>query len=146
MSTQMTMVKDLGYSIIIRDKRFQIEPVPTDDDKEVMHLVEQLRDDVIKAHTVMKGITDWCGSDRKKWGMLRNLVRDHFEDPYGRTPRATLLTWFGNKASYWNGVYRASKADISFFGRVSDKVGELVPESLVRDGEIASLLSKNVGL
>ena len=40
MSTQMTMVKDLGYSIIIRDKRFQIEPVPTNDDKEVMHLVE----------------------------------------------------------------------------------------------------------
>ena len=73
-------------------------------------------------------------------------MRDNYEDPYRLTPMVTLLTWFGNKASYWNGVYRSSKADISFFGRVSDKVGELVPESLVRDGAIASLLSKKVGL
>jgi len=45
------------------------------------------------------------------------------------------------KHRIWNGVARSSKADISFFGRVSDKVGELIPESLVRDVAIASLLS-----
>ena len=145
MSTAMTMVKDLGYSVVLRHKVFCIEPIPTASD-EVLHLVGELKDELIKAQVLMKNITDWCGSDRKRWGRLRDLVRANHEDPYGRTPRGTLLTWFGNKASYWSGVYRASKADISFFGRVCDKVGELVPESLVRDGEIASLLSKKVGL
>ena len=43
-------------------------------------------------------------------------------------------------------MYRSSKAAVSFFGRVSDKVGELVSESLVRDSEIAGLLSKKIGL
>ena len=145
MSTAMTMVKDLGYSVVLRDKVFCIEPIPTASD-EVLHLVWALKDELLKAQVLMKNMTGWCGSDRKRWGRLRDLVRANYEDPYGRAPRSTLLTRFGNKASYWNGVARSSKADISFFGRVSDKVGELVPESLVRDGEIAGLLSKKVGL
>ena len=144
MSTAMAMMKDLGYSVVLRDQRFCIEPIPNTGD-EVLHLVGELKDKLIKAQVLMKNITHWCGSDRKKWGRLRDLVRDNYEYPYGRTPRGILLTWFGNKASYWNGVYRSSEADVSFFGRMSDKVGELVPESLVRDGEIAGLLSKKIG-
>ena len=59
-----------------------LRPCIVEDDEEVMHLVEQLRDGVIKAHSVMKGISDWCGSDRKKWGILRDLVRDNYEFTY----------------------------------------------------------------
>jgi hypothetical protein len=141
----MAAVKEKGYSLVQRDRQFYIEPVDESNSQMMHHMIE-LREPMVSALLFMEYIVEWCGSDRKRWGMLRDLVRANYEDPYGRTPRGTLLTWFGNKASYWNGVALSSKADISFFGRVSDKVGELVPESLVRDGEIAGLLSKKVGL
>ena len=141
----MSAVKEKGYSLVQRDRQFYIEPFD-ESSSQIMHHVSQLREPLVSALLLMEDIIEWCGSDRKKWGRLRDLVRDNLIDPYRRTPRGTLLTWFGNKARYWNGVYRSNAADVSFFGRVSDKVGELIPESLVRDGEIASLLSKKVGL
>ena len=67
MTATMRMVKDLGYSVVLRDQRFCIEPIPTYDD-EVLHLVGALKEELIKAQALMKNITDWCGSDRKKWG------------------------------------------------------------------------------
>jgi len=79
-STAMTMVKDLGYSVVLRHKVFCIEPIPPPDD-EVLPLVGELKDDLIKAQVLMKNITGWCGSDRKRWVRLRDLVRANYEDP-----------------------------------------------------------------
>ena len=141
----MAAVKEKGYSLVQRDRQFYIEP-SDESSSQIMHHVSQLREPLVSALLLMEDIIEWGGDDRKKWAALLIPVRGKYEFSERRTPRGTLLTWLSNRASYCNALHSGSEADVSFFGRVMIRLEELVPESLVRDGAIASLLSKKVGL
>ena len=55
MTATMTMVKDLGYSVVLRDQRFCIEPIPTPDD-EVLYLVRELKGEVDPISWTTEGV------------------------------------------------------------------------------------------
>jgi hypothetical protein len=143
----MTVVKENGYSLVLKDRRFHIQP--RGGLEKLADIVHALKDEMLSALALMDRVTKWADNDSKKWAVLLKLVKNGYEPiPQEITPRDTLVMWAGNRMSYSRGLEHATTeegmADISFYGRAVHKLEEKVPEALVQETKVAAKLRKKV--
>jgi hypothetical protein len=136
----MTVVKENGYSFILKDHDFHIDP--PDGLEKIAEVVHSLKDEMLSALELTGRVTNWANNDSKKWGMLLKLVKNDRE--LTNLPWATLVDWTSNRMSYSRGLQYANTPDISFFSRVVERIERRVPEALVREKKIAWKLRKKV--
>ena len=138
----MTVVKENGYSLILKDRDFHIEP-PDGKDK-IAQVLSSLKNEMLSALALMDSIITWADNDSKKWQSLLKIVRDDWEPTFADTPWGALIDWTGNRVSYSRGLQHAHTADISFYSRVVDRIERRVPEALVQEKKVASRLGKRI--
>ena len=141
----MTVVKERGYSFILKDHDFHIDP--PDGLEKIAEVLPSLKDEMLSALELMDRVTTWANNDSKKWGVLLKLVLNDWEltGHYREdTPWGTLVDWASNRMRYSRGLQYANTPDISFFSRVVDMIEASVPEALVREKKIASRLCKRI--
>jgi hypothetical protein len=138
----MTVVKENGYSLILKDRDFHIDP-PDGFDK-LKQVLPSLKNEMLSALALMDSIITWADNDSKKWQSLLKLVKDDWEPTFADTPRGALIDWTGNRVSYSRGLQHAHTADISFYSRVVDRIERRVPEALVQEKKTAARLRKKI--
>jgi len=139
----MTVVKENGYSLILKDRDFHIDP-PDGLDK-IAQVLPSLKNEMLLALALMDGVIQWANNDSKRWGLLHKIVEREWEPSlYAVTPMGTLFDWTGNRIPYSRGLQHANTPDISFFSRVIERLEERVPEALVQEKKIAARLRKKI--
>ena len=138
----MTVVKDNGYSLILKGGDFHIDP--PDGLEKIAQVVHSLKGEMLSALALMDSVIKWADNDSKKWSVLLKLVQLHWQPTLADTPGGTLVDWTGNRMSYSRGLQNASTPDISFYSRVVEDIEGKVPEALVREKEVASRLRRKV--
>ena len=141
----MTVVKENGYSFILKDHDFHIHP--PDGLEKIAEVVHSLKDEMLSALKLMDRVITWANNDRKKWGVLLKIVKKDWEltGHYREdTPWATLVDWTSNRMAYSRGLQNANTPDISWFSREVHMIEARVPEALVREKKIALRLRKKV--
>jgi hypothetical protein len=139
----MSVVKEKGYSLILKDRDFHIEP--PDGLNKIGQVLPSLKNEMLSALALMDSIIKWADNDRKKWGSLHKIVKEYWEPAlYAATPSGTLFDWTGNRMAYSSGLQHANTPDISFFSRVVEHLEERVPEALVQEKKVASRLRKKI--
>ena len=140
----MAVLKENGYSLILKDRDFHIDP-PDGLDK-IALVLPLLKDEMLSALALMDSVIKWADNDSKKWQSLLKLVKNDWEATFADTPWGTLIDWTSNRESYSKGLQRANTPDISFYSRVVERLERIVPEALAREKRVASRLRKRVGI
>ena len=91
----MSVVKEKGYSLILKDRDFHIDP-PDGLDK-IAQVLPSLKNEMLLALALMDGVIQWANNDSKRWGLLHKIVEREWEPSlYAVTPMGTLFDWTGN--------------------------------------------------
>jgi hypothetical protein len=139
----MTVVKENGYSLILKDRDFHIDP-PDGLDK-IKQVLPSLKNEMLSALALMDSVIQWANDDSKRWSVLHKIVEREWKPSlYAVTPMGTLFDWTGNRVSYSRGLKHANAPDISFFSRVVAHSERRVPEALAQEKKVASRLRKKI--
>jgi len=100
-------------------------------------------------HALMEDIIAWAGDSPDVWGALLGTVKGRYATPRPftlekLTPREVLLCWVGNRYSYAQGLRNDSSPDISFYGRIVNRLEKHVPAALLVDHGMAKTLALKI--
>jgi len=140
---QLQGIKDNGYSILLRDGEFYIDPADNNA-ANIMLLASQLKDEFVAARSLMYRAYDVAGDDRKIWVKLLESVRRAYQFEPDQTAGSRILLWISNNLSRANGIYRKSRADEAFHKRVIERLEPKMPMALVEDKRIARALERRL--
>ena len=100
----MTVVKDNGYSLILKDGDFHIDP--PDGLEKIAQVVQSLKDEMLLVLALMDSVIEWADNDSKKWGMLRKLAKVDLESTFAIEPRLQAkVNWVFVRSPTCTGVW-----------------------------------------
>ena len=143
MITLLSELRGNGYSILLRDGEFYVDPVDNNTSN-IMRLVSPLKDQFVAARSLVYLAYEVAGHDRKIWSQLLQGVKTHYVNNWDDATAGIILNWIGNNLAYANGLYRNNPADQSFHLRVIKKIEPKVPMALVENTAIAKVLERRL--
>ena len=140
----MTVVKENGYSLILKDRGFYIDP--PDGLEKIADALNSLKDEMLLAKALMDRAITWADNDIKQWGSIEKLMKKDWDVLVHTptTPRGALVDWAANRTAYSRGLQHARTPDISFYSRVVARIEEKIPEALAQEKKIAAKLDKRI--